>query len=86
MLVRLHTADHIRLASPVQEEQGAPAPGHRARIMRFAMGEQEESLALLFLYYRQGMCSALLYHYVSSHSCALTPSRPHLRGAFEIIR
>ena len=52
MLVWLHTADHIGLASPVQEAQGAPAPGHRARIMRFAMGEQEGSLALLFLYYR----------------------------------
>jgi hypothetical protein len=46
VLVRLHTADHIRLASPVQKEQGAPAPGHRARIMRFAVCQQEEPLAL----------------------------------------
>jgi hypothetical protein len=46
MLVWLHTADHIGLASPMQEAQGAPTPGHRARIMRFAMGEQESPLAL----------------------------------------
>ena len=86
MLVRLHTADHIGPASPVQEEQGAPAPDHRARIMRFAMGEQEDSVALRFLHHRQGMCSALLYHSVSSHGCALTSSRSHLRGLFQIIR
>jgi hypothetical protein len=67
MLVRLHTADHIRLASPVQKEQGTPAPVNWAWIMRFAMGEQEESLALLFLYYRQGLFSALLH----SHGCLL---------------
>jgi hypothetical protein len=66
VLVRLHTADHIRLASPVQEEQGAPAPGHRAWIMWFAMGEQEDPVALVFPHHRQGMFSALLYHYVSS--------------------
>src|SRR4029453_13281873 len=65
--MRLHTADHIRLASPVQEEQGTPAPGHRARIMRFAMGEQEEPLALRFPYDRQGVFSALLH----AHSCLL---------------
>ena len=67
MLVRLHTADHIRLASPVQKEQGAPAACHRAWIMRFAMGEQEESLALRFPYHRQGLFSVLLH----AHGCLL---------------
>jgi hypothetical protein len=52
MLGWLHTADHRRLASPVQEEQGAPAPGHRTRIMRFTMGEQEKPVALRFLHRR----------------------------------
>jgi hypothetical protein len=64
MLGWLHTADHIGLASPVQEEQGAPAPGHRARIMRFAMGEQEKPVALRFLHHRQGMFSALLHAHI----------------------
>jgi hypothetical protein len=67
VLVRLQTADHIRLPSPVQEEQGTPAPGHWARIMRFAMGEQEEPLALLCPYHRQRLFSALLH----SHGCLL---------------
>jgi hypothetical protein len=67
VLVRLQTADHIRLASPVQKEQGTPAPGHRARIVRFAMGEQEEPLALLFPYHRQGLFSAPLH----AHGCLL---------------
>ena len=67
MLVRLHTADHRRLASPVQEEQDAPAPGHWARIMRFAMGEQDDPVALRFPHHRQGMFSALLH----AHGCLL---------------
>src|SRR5689334_13166185 len=59
MLGRLHTADHRRLAAPVQTEQGAPAPCHRARILRCARGEQEEPLALLCPYHRQRLFSAL---------------------------
>ena len=48
MLLRLQTADHIRLPSPVQEEQEAPAAGDRARIMRFPMGDEHDALALVF--------------------------------------
>ena len=48
MLVRLQTADHIRLASLVQEAQGAVAPCDGARIMGFAIGEEHDTLALLF--------------------------------------
>ena len=48
MLVRLQTADHIRLASPVQEEQGAPAPDDGTRIMGFAIGEEYHVLVLCF--------------------------------------
>ena len=39
VLVGLQTADHRRLASPVQEAQGPPAPGDRTRIVRFPVGE-----------------------------------------------
>ena len=48
----LQTADHIRLASPVQEEEGAPAPGNRTWIMRFAVFNQEDSITLLFVHRR----------------------------------
>src|SRR5947208_9882082 len=37
VLVRLQTAAHRRLTSPVQEEQGATAPRDRARIVRFTV-------------------------------------------------
>jgi hypothetical protein len=39
MRVRLQTADHRRLPSPVQEAQGATAPCDRARIVRFTVCE-----------------------------------------------
>jgi hypothetical protein len=48
VLVGLHTADHIRLASPVQEAQHATAPGDRTRIVGVAIGEEHDALALLF--------------------------------------
>jgi hypothetical protein len=48
VLVRLQTADQIRLASLVQEEQGATASSDWTGIMRFAMGEEHDALALHF--------------------------------------
>jgi hypothetical protein len=45
--LRLHTADHIRLASPVQEEQRATAPGDRTRIVGGTISEEHDALALL---------------------------------------
>ena len=39
VLVRLQTADHIRLASLVQKAQRTTAPIHRAGIMRFSIDE-----------------------------------------------
>jgi hypothetical protein len=44
MLVRLQTADHIRLASTVQQAQRAPAAWDRTRIMRFPMCKKEDPL------------------------------------------
>src|SRR5438094_10152618 len=61
MLVWLHTADHIRLASPVQEAEGAPAAGDRTGILRFPVGEQEAPMALRFPHHRREVVSALLY-------------------------
>jgi hypothetical protein len=60
VLIWLHTADHIRLPSPVQEAEGAPAAGDWTRIMRFPVGEQEDTVALLFAYHRRGVFSSLL--------------------------
>ena len=60
MLVRLHTADHIRLASPVQEEQGARPSCHRARIVRFTVGKKHAPVALVRAHRRQGGVSPLL--------------------------
>src|SRR6266702_579383 len=48
VLMRLQTADHRRRASPVQEEQGAAAPCDWARIMRFPVCEQVDTVALSF--------------------------------------
>jgi hypothetical protein len=53
VLVGLQTADHRRLASPVQEEQGPPAPGDRTRIVRFPVGKQGEAVALRFVHCRE---------------------------------
>ena len=48
MIVRLQTADHIRLASTVKEEQCTTAAFDRVWIMRFAMGDAHDALSLLF--------------------------------------
>ena len=61
MLVRLQTADHIRLASPVQEEQGATAPCDGTRIIGFAIGEEHDALSLLFENRGGRIFSALLW-------------------------
>ena len=61
MLLRLHTADHIRLASPVQEEQGAVAPCDRTRVMGFAMGDAYDALSVLFQYRGGRIFSAMLW-------------------------
>jgi nitrite reductase/ring-hydroxylating ferredoxin subunit len=47
VLLRLQTADHIRLASPVQKEQGTRTTWDRTRIMRFPMGEKAYAVALV---------------------------------------
>jgi hypothetical protein len=60
MRVRLQTADHIRLPSPVQEAQGATAPGDRARIVRFTVCEEVYLVALRCTHLRWGIFSALL--------------------------
>jgi hypothetical protein len=83
---RLQTAAHRRLTSPVQEEQGATAPRDRARIVRFTVCEQVYPVALRFAHPRRGMFSALLHHTLSSPGAPPPPSRPHLRGTFQIIR
>jgi hypothetical protein len=67
MLVGLQTADHIRLASPVQEAEGAPAAGDRTRILRLPMGEQIEVVALRFPHHRWRVFSALLK---APHPCS----------------
>ena len=60
MLVRLQTADHVGLASPVQEAEGAPAAGDWTGILRVPVGEQEDPVALRFAHHRPGVVSALL--------------------------
>ena len=45
--MRLQTADHIRLASLVQEAQRATAPHDGTRIMGVAIGEEHDALAQL---------------------------------------
>jgi hypothetical protein len=67
MLVGLHTADHIRLASPVQEAEGAPAAGDRTRILWLPVGEQENPLALRLPHHRRRVFSALLE---APHPCS----------------
>ena len=82
VMVWLHTADHIRRASPVQKEQGTRAPGDRTRIMRFAVGDQDDPVALVFTHHRQGIFSVPLPHYgllvavLSAEAGAHAPSRP----------
>ena len=66
MRVRLQTADHIRLPSPVQEAQGATAPCDRARIVRFTVCEEVYLVALRFPHLRWGIFSTLLSHTLPS--------------------
>jgi len=60
VLVRLQTADHIRLASPVQEAQRATAPYDGTRIMGGAIGEEHDALSLLCENRGRRIFSALL--------------------------
>jgi len=62
----LQTADHIRLASPVQEEEGAPATGDRTWIMRLAVFNAEDRVALRFAHRRPTIFSALLPYLLPS--------------------
>jgi hypothetical protein len=66
VLMRLQTADHSGGASPVKEEEDAPTAGDRARIMRFAMREQEDAVPLLRAHDWQRIFSPLLE---ASHHC-----------------
>jgi hypothetical protein len=61
VLLRLHTADQRRLASPVQEAQRAPAPGDRTRIVGFAIGNEHNTFSLLFKNRRGRIFSPMLW-------------------------
>jgi hypothetical protein len=61
VLLRLHTADQIRLASPMQEAQHAPAPDDRTWIMGFAIGNEHTTVSLLFKYRRGRNFSLMLW-------------------------
>ena len=60
--MRLQTADHIRLASPVEEEQGPPTPSDRTRIVRFPVDEQGAAISLHFAHGWRWIFSAQLPH------------------------
>ena len=60
MIVRLQTADHIRLASTVQETQCTMATFDRTRVMRLAMGDAHDAIAPRFQHGGWGIFSALL--------------------------
>jgi hypothetical protein len=55
VFARLQTADHRRPASPVQEEQHATAPCHRARILRLSVFEQAAPIAVVCPHRRWGI-------------------------------
>ena len=86
MLLRLHTADHIRLASPMDKPQCPRTALHGTRIMRFAMCQQDAPVAVRGADPRQWIFSVLLHPHSASCPWAPTPSRPHVSGVFEIIR
>jgi hypothetical protein len=86
VLLWLHTADHIRLASPMREPQFPRTALHGTRIMRLAMFQEEDAVAVRCADDRQRVFSALLYPHGASCHWALTPSRPHVGRVFEIIR
>jgi hypothetical protein len=81
VLVRLQTADHIRLASPVQEEQDAPAPDDGTRILGFAIGEEHNVLVLGFDNRGGRIFSALLW----PHNGLLSLCETHLESFLEYI-
>jgi hypothetical protein len=70
----------------MQKEQRAVAPCNRTRIVRCTMCKQVEAVALRFAHRRREFFSALLPHTLASRGGPLAPSRPHLRGTFQIIR
>jgi hypothetical protein len=70
----------------VQEAEGAPAAGDRTGIMRFAMLQQEDPVAVYCADHRQRIFSVLLHPHGASCPWAPTPSRPHVGRVFEIIR
>jgi hypothetical protein len=84
MLVGLHTADHKRGASPVQEAEGAAAAGDRTGILRFPVGEQEAPIALRFVHHRRGIVAALpymLHPHMPSLGWGDKPVRPRAHAA-----
>jgi hypothetical protein len=60
VLLRLHTADHIRLTSPMREPQFPRTALHGTRIMRLAMFQEEDAVAVHCADDRQRVFSALL--------------------------
>ena len=83
MLMRLHTADHIRLASPVQEAQGPPTPSDRTWIVRFPVDKQGETMPLHFAHCWRWIFSALLPHPLVAIACRW---RPHGRTSEVFLR
>jgi len=87
VLLRLHTADHIRRASPVQEEQSAPTACDWARIMGFTVGKQEDAVTLLCTHHRQRIFSCMLHHNrLLSSLCDGLPSRSDARRRVDASR
>ena len=83
MLMGLQTADHRRLASPVQEKQCPPAPNDRTRIVWFPVGEEVDAVALRFAHCRRRIFSVLLPHTLSSMACR---GLPHGRTSEVFLR
>ena len=75
MLLRLHTADHIRLASPMREPQFPRTALHGTRIMRLAMFQEEDAVAVRCADDRQRVFSALLYPHGASYGECLQAVR-----------
>lgn len=59
---------------------------HGTRIMRLAMVQQEDPIAVHGADHWQRVLSALLHPHGASCRRAPTPSRPHVGRVFEIIR
>jgi hypothetical protein len=83
MLVWLQTAAQRRLPSPVQAEQGPPAPGDRTQIVRFSVGAQVEAVTLRCAHRQRRMFAVLLPPPLAS---MVRRGRPHGRTSEVFLR